>query len=761
MITSYFEFFQKIFEANEIELAESFIVKLYKARMLASEKVKAKAKKLEEEPNISDADLRKYLNKDVKLTSEQEKEAKDIALTDPFYNRIEVLTEKKKEWFPLFLQFFFSHFKNSRPNAETDREIISDLLGEYDKLLTPTTINNITVDRLYFGNEDIGIIGTTFNKMLTLKPNVISKILGKLPDINKMQNMQKQDLDAMSDDAFIKLAKDIFPDYLNIENEDFLSKLSSEPTPSEIEDKLKDNIRIVKRLMERPGHEILGDFIEVTQRKSQIDFLVSRLPRGIKDNNPKNNRPDLFEQFNKLKMDDKLTPDSEYTKSDLINLLGNLVDLLNKKGIALEVTSGKNLKERYPYETVFVMRQGSREEKQEDVSLESFRARLTKSLNASSNSNIEFLDEMVKKVNKKYGENSAVVVWRDQTEPKVILSVNNHKANVFLHNKAVGELKQTQLCIAWESDVNWNKWIGDENKLYFIYNFLLGSENKLLPFGVAIKPNGKVGSAFDRMDENGKGEFNVSMTQTQVEEYMRNFGMPYEELKPIPIEEIQEREFKRDSRSLFITSNLTVENLKRILETGIDPNYSNGQAMINSLQENNFEKVKILIAAGARIDNLGVGKKSAIDYASSLETLILLIQNGVKIKKKNETYINNIITGDILKPNFAANISTLLELIPKYSVTKADISLIPAHDIYERMLDLAYKLNNLPLFKVVAEASKKRLLEDFEELDFLAEFINRGIVKAAKYKEILINTIKSVYADDPEYVEELIQKINK
>jgi hypothetical protein len=747
MITSYFEFFHKIFEANELELAESFIVKLYKARMLASEKVKAKAKKLEEEPNISDADLKKYLNKDVKLTSEQEKEAKDIALTDPYYNRIIFLTEKKKEWLPSFLQLFFSHFKNSRPNAENDYDLISGLIGEYS-IIAGTNYGDIRVERLVFGDIgdsraalNKGSIGNSIDKMLQLNPKIVKKILSTIPEIVKIMNIQNTDLSKITMDSFKQIVKGVLPEDFELDSEDDVERA-------------KEILRTER--YSRKGYEILSDSVRDLSKMNDIEFLVSRLPKGIESEDSSKKRSNLIKEYENLSDSDKLTSDSEYTKRDLKNLLGDFVDICYRKNIPLKLVKSEKGDVKYPYEDIFQIRRGTRLDKQLDKNLDDFYKRLSKTIDSLNNAGVSTLIDNINEANDKYGDGSVVVVFNEDN--KVVISINNYRANHFLHDQTIGK-KQTNHCIAYDES-HWNSNVGEDNKLYYVYNFNLDRNSVLLPFGVIIQPNGKVHSSFDRKDENGMGQ-RKSLTQEQVEEHMRDYGIPYDVLQPMSAEDIEEKEFRRNSLNLLVKTDLSVEYLKKILATGIDPNHRNGQAMINALNEDNIEKVKILIKAGARLDNLGVGGKSSIVYASSLEALILLMQNVVKIKKKEEAHINNIITGDILKPNFTTNISTLLELIPKYSVTKADIKLIPAHDIYERMLDLAYKLNNLPLFKVIVDATKKRLLEDFEEPDFLAEFINRGIVKAVKYKEILINTVKSVYADDPEYVEELIQKINR
>lgn len=742
MITSYFEFFHKIFEANEIELAESFIIKLYKARILASEKVKAKAKKIEEEPNISDADLKKYLNKDVKLTTEQEKEVKDIALSDPFYKRIKSLTGEKKEWFPLFLQFFFSHFKNSRPNADKDYDLISELIGDYT-VHTVKVYDNIDVYDISFGVGESygGSIGNSIKKLTKMNPNNVKKILGMFPTIIKIMSIQNTDLSKITDDSFKQIVKGVLPEDLLIDSDDDISRAK------EI---LKTNEYT------RKGYEILSDNIRDISKNSDIEFLLSRLPKGINSDDPSLRRENLIAEYEKLSDTDKLTTKSKYTKKDLKNLLGDFVDICNSKNIPLKVVKSEKGDVKYPYEDIFQMRRGTRIDKQLDKNLDDFYKRLSKTIDSLNNAGVSNLIDNVNEANDKYGDGSVIVVFNEDN--KVVININNYNANHFLHDQTIGK-KQTNHCIAY-GEQYWRGNVGETGKLYYIYNFNLDRNSVLLPFGVIIKPNGEVHSSFDRKDENGKGQ-SVSLTQKQVEDHMRDYNIPYDILQPMSPEDIEEREFRRNAESLLVKTNLTPEYLKKILNSGVDPNFRNGQAMINSLEEGNYEKVKILIDAGARIDNLGVARKDAISYAKNLDTLLLLLKNGVKLKKKKEDYIKTTINNSLETPNFATNLSTLLELIPNYSVTKSDISLIQANDIYERMLDFAYEKKNLPLFKVVVDATKKRLLEDFDEPDFLVEFIHRDIVKSAKYKEILIEAVKSVYADDPEYVQELIAKINK
>ena len=524
MITSYFDFFYSIFEDKETDLAESFIYKIYKSRALSALKEKSKLKKLEENPEISDADLKNYLNKEVKLSDEDDKEVKKISLSDPYFIRIKKILKDKKEWFPLFLQFFFLHFKNSMPNSDKDYNKISGLLGEYTVDSKTTYLDGIILDKLSFGRNtgaESGSFGSIIEDMLAMNKESISKLLTKLQEIFKLQKIQNLDLSRYTGDSFKQLVKDILPkEKLDTEEEiEAAKRLLSTPTYS------------------RPGSEMLSDFITSYKRADDIEFLVRRLPKGVVNKeNPEYNRPNLYEEYNKLSDNDKLTPDSEYTKADLNKLLGELVELFIKKKVPLKVDKSGEEK-KYPYEDIFKLKEAIGKDKQIDKNLNMFYERLQNALNSYSNENVSSLVDDVLEANRKFGLDSVNIVY--QEGKKVVLNITKYEANYFLHNKQYGK-RITQHCLAYGQNY-WNDLVGDNNKLYYIYNFGLDLKmSNLLPIGVLIAPNGKVSSAVDKLDQNGEGSDSY-MTQKQVEKHMSDFGIPYSVLAPISEEELEER----------------------------------------------------------------------------------------------------------------------------------------------------------------------------------------------------------------------------
>jgi hypothetical protein len=614
MITSYFDFFYSIFEDKETDLAESFIYKIYKGKALSALKEKSKLKKLEENPEISDTDLKNYLNKEVKLSEKEDKEVKEISLLDPYYIRIKKILKDKKEWFPLFLQFFFLHFKNSMPNSDKDYNKISGLLGEYTVNSKTNYLDGIVLDKLSFG-RNTGSFGSIIEEMLAMNKETISKLLTKLQEIFKLQKIQNLDLSRYTGDNFKQLVKDILPkEKLDTEEEiESAKRLLSTPTYS------------------RPGYEMLSDFITSYKRADDIEFIVRRLPKGVVNKeNPEYNRQNLYEEYNKLSDNDKLTTDSEYTKSDLNKLLGELVELFIKKKVPLKVDrSGEEKK--YPYEDIFKLKEAKGEDKQVDKNLNMFYERLQNALNTFSNENVSSLVDDVLEANRKFGLDSVNIIY--QEGKKVVLNITNYEANYFLHNKQYGK-RLTQHCLAYGIG-HWNGLVGDNNKLYYIYNFGLDSNlSNLLPFGVIIRPDGKVSSAVDKLDQDGKGNRGY-MTQNQVEDYMRDFEIPYSVLAPMSEEELEERKAKTSAIDILRSANPSIKLLEKALKTGIDPNSANCQAMINAINNNDLEKINLLVKYGARVNGLGVNRESGLKYTKNLNILKRLIELGEDINYKN------------------------------------------------------------------------------------------------------------------------------
>ena len=220
----------------------------------------------------------------------------------------------------------------------------------------------------------------------------------------------------------------------------------------------------------------------------------------------------------------------------------------------------------------------------------------------------------------------------------MIVEVNSYAANKMLN-------AHCSHCIV-NSESYWNSYLGEYNIQYYIYNFNLSSTNTRWTIGVTIKPDRTYqGGACQTVNNNDIGrEFKSILKQWQ-EEYNLQANL-WDIILPLSQEEIDRRKRAKDAERFIIKKTIsdpetgrerpiTAEDIKGyVREFGADVNKDNGKALVNAVEDDDYERVKTILQLGGS-PNLLKGADSAIAKAKNMEIIKLLVSN------------HAVLTGDV------------------------------------------------------------------------------------------------------------------
>ena len=220
----------------------------------------------------------------------------------------------------------------------------------------------------------------------------------------------------------------------------------------------------------------------------------------------------------------------------------------------------------------------------------------------------------------------------------MIVEVNSYAANKMLN-------AHCSHCIV-NSESYWNSYLGEYNIQYYIYNFNLSSTNTRWTIGVTIKPDRTYqGGACQTVNNNDIGrEFKSILKQWQ-EEYNLEANL-WDIILPLSQEEIDRRKRAKDAERFIIKKTIsdpetgrerpiTAEDIRGyVREFGADVNKDNGKALVNAVEDDDYERVKTILQLGGS-PNLLKGADSAIAKAKNMEIIKLLVSN------------HAVLTGDV------------------------------------------------------------------------------------------------------------------
>jgi len=209
----------------------------------------------------------------------------------------------------------------------------------------------------------------------------------------------------------------------------------------------------------------------------------------------------------------------------------------------------------------------------------------------------------------------------------------------------------------------WENYVSSHNnKQYYIYNFNIPQYENLSVIGITIQPGSqKIRAAHAKDDAGVSGSIVSTLTRWQ-KEYGIETNLFNDVLKPMTKEEIDRRERAKTANREIVRKGLTIEQiLKYVKEDGADINKDSGVALQHAVEEDNLEKVKVILGLGAST-SLKTGADAVISKAKSLNMIKLLVSNGAELTGE----VFNGIVDDIeavefclkegLNPNFGNNL---------------------------------------------------------------------------------------------------------
>ena len=401
------------------------------------------------------------------------------------------------------------------------------------------------------------------------------------------------------------------------------------------------------------------DLLDKLPKKFDINFIDESIP------NPSNNHTNaevLSDELDKLgdyrkvkKIIDTLPPKLKRAANSATDLqMEQLVEIAvgfesiegdDKKEIVWKTFFGEMLVDTYettrdgkpnPNFGKLVWRSRLARFNNEENPLVEFIRAAKQHLDASGTEGYSDRIEKINKVNDLLGVKGCKVIYN--VSGIMIVEVNSYPANKMLN-------AHCSHCIV-NSESYWNSYLGEYNIQYYIYNFNLSSTNTRWTIGVTMKPDRTYSSGACQTVNNNYigGEFKSLLKQWE-NEYSISDNL-WDILQPLSQDEIDRRKRAKDAERFIIKKTIpdpetgrertiTAADLQGyVKEFGADINKDNGKALINAVEDNDAERVKMIFALGGT-PNLQKGADSAIAKAKDIEMIKLLVIN------------HAILTGDV------------------------------------------------------------------------------------------------------------------
>lgn len=332
--------------------------------------------------------------------------------------------------------------------------------------------------------------------------------------------------------------------------------------------------------------------------------------------------------------------------------------------------------------------------------------------------------EKIDKCNDKFGVMGCEIKLHDGGV--MIVQVNSHAANAYLNS-------HSNHCIVNYSSY-WNSYLGDYNKQYYIYNFNLSSMDDLSTIGVTIKPDRTwPGGGCQTMRNNGIGGRFKSILKDWENEYGIDTDL-FMALEPMNEEEIEKRKRAKVAEREIVKKGLNIEQIKQyVTEDGADINKDNSKALINAVEEDDYEKAKLCLSLGAS-PNLAKGSESAIAKAENIDMIKLLVTYGSDMT--GEVFKNILHDMESLEfclkagldPNFSSS-------MPFRKVSKG--SWVNKDEIGESYLE-AFKLLLKYGGKITDDRGRNMIIKyasEYRRIDILQYLIDEGYTDQFENKD--------------------------
>lgn len=241
-------------------------------------------------------------------------------------------------------------------------------------------------------------------------------------------------------------------------------------------------------------------------------------------------------------------------------------------------------------------------------------------IKSSSNSNITSFLEKIDKINSQYGViNGAETIFEEND--LAVIEVKSFQANKELNTN-------TSHCIATNQS-NWDSYVGSDNlynKQYYIYNFNLSPSDSNSVIGITIESTGKIRACHNKPDDDMSGQI-----KNLLKKWEKEYGIEedlFSMFKPMTPEEVEIKKKRVIANREIIKDGLTIEQYKKCIDDGADPNASNGTPLNNAIKNDKIQEVEYLIRVGANPNLHG-----SIKYAKDVNMIKVLCKNGAEIDK--------------------------------------------------------------------------------------------------------------------------------
>jgi ankyrin repeat protein len=241
-------------------------------------------------------------------------------------------------------------------------------------------------------------------------------------------------------------------------------------------------------------------------------------------------------------------------------------------------------------------------------------------LKSSENETILAFYDKINTCNEKYGTQGADTVYEENGI--LIIEVKSFQANQFLNG-------HTRHCIKdyssqWESYVS-----SHNNKQYYIYNFNIPQYDNYSTIGITIQPGQSIRACHAKDDAN---------IMSSIKGILKKFESEYDikddifaQLKPMTDEEIRKRERAKIAEREIVKKGLSIDQIKQyVKEDGANINKDNCVALLHAVEENNYEKSKVILELGGS-PNLRSKADAIINKAQDLNMIKLLVSNGSEL----------------------------------------------------------------------------------------------------------------------------------
>lgn len=241
-------------------------------------------------------------------------------------------------------------------------------------------------------------------------------------------------------------------------------------------------------------------------------------------------------------------------------------------------------------------------------------------LKSSENETIIAFYDKINSCNERYGFLGSDTIYEDNGI--LIIEVKSFQANQFLNG-------HTRHCIKDYSS-QWDNYVSNHNnKQYYIYNFNIPQYDNYSTIGITIQPGQSVRACHAKDDANIQSTIKNILKKWEGEYDIKDdlFG----QLKPMTNEEIVRREKAKIAEREIVKKGLSIEQIKSyVREDGANINKDNCVALLHAVEENNFEKAKVILELGGS-PNLRSKVDSIINKAQNLDMIKLLVSNGSEL----------------------------------------------------------------------------------------------------------------------------------